>query len=356
MRSRLLPVLRRLGLGLLLTLLVASAGASDWRSALATVGGLAALLVMPLVVAEQGSDVLRWCLLALLASTAWLATLQAWLLPRAWLPMERQLPLTLRQTLRSDLQVCTIALLPWLGFGLLGLISVSLSADARLARRALPSAGLLLLLAVFAVGLGGSLMQWRRLGIVSRARRLMLYGLGRRRAPACNAWRGMPLTWPAALLLLPLLRGAWPRSATALATYATLLLLIPLLASHWPAGALWLLLVTVPSCLLAISHVATLLRAEGEVQAPALSALPLQLGTWRSARQALALLPAALGTLGWGLTPLAWRAWPSLSALCLLIIGGAWLAARPLRRDEEAAVRLLLLLLIGLALTSQSLA
>ena len=219
---------------------------------------------------------MRWCLLALLASTAWLATLQAWLLPRAWLPMERQLPLTLRQTLRSDLQVCTLALLPWLGFGLLGLISVSLSADARLARRALLSAGLLLLLAVFAVGLGGALMQWRRLGIVSRAGRLMLYGLGRRRAPACNAWRGTPLTWPAALLL-PLLRGAWPRSATALATYAALLLLPPLLASHWPAGALW-----------------------------------------------------------------------------LLFIGGAWLAARPLRRDEEAAVRLLLLLLIGLALASQS--
>jgi hypothetical protein len=223
------------------------------------------------------------------------------LLPAHWLDAERALPLRRAETLRADLAVIALALLP---LALLNLLSIAAwrYADPAWMRGLWPAAlaNFALSLLFSSVGAAG-LMQARRRPQAALAKPANR-GLSRIRPV------GVRLDSSRALLLLPLWRGP-ARPVLHVLMLACLALTAALLAAwRWPQQASWALAVYT---LLAMSLSARLHAQATRCYAPimlACEALPLAPKFWSRRLLLLALAPALL----------AW------SALGLLLMSGPW--------------------------------
>ncbi len=274
------------------------------------------------------------------------------LLPFHWLDAERALPLRFAETLRADLAVIALALLP---LALLYLISAAawLYADPAWMRGLWPAAlaNLAISLTLSVIG-AAALMQLRRRPRVAAAKHTgqSLSGLRRARlkSTSTSTSTSSSANLHISLLLLPLWRGP-ARPLLHLLIIACLALAATLLAAlRWPQQASW--------ALAAYTLLAMGLSARLHAQATrcyativqACEALPLAPKFWSRRLLALALLPALLawGALAsllsfgpWRLAPLAtpiFMAYGLLAPALPLLVGkgsspesraGRWLLA-----------------------------
>jgi len=280
--------------------------------------------------------------------------------PMAWRDSENALPLARSETLRSDVVVCSVALLPWWLLQALGGVAVWSQSPAWQVPVRWPLAAALGLvqLAALAGGVRG-LQQARSVPGLNRRR-----GDGAGAAVEARRW-ARPITripWPSALLLRPLWRGPAERLGRLL-TGGTLALGLFTAAMVWrPAWAPWWLAAWSVCALVLVARLNTLsLQSLAPLLQAAADTLPLSAASLERARRVLVLSAAGLSAitllagLCWGLPPGALR--PAvLVAWCAVAAALLWWGTGPARAPSDAqatASAWLLGLVLMLALSSE---
>ena len=373
--------LARWGVYLLVAAAVVGGGSAN---PLAAVAGLAAWLVLPLFWAASHGVWLApaWCLqVACGAGLVWGARALLW--SQAWGEAERALPLTRRDTLRSDALVVALVLSPLLLLYGLGAAALTLPTPAWL----LPHRSLALLalagVAAASIASGVLLLQAGRRGTP-----MSLRGNARKvdtttqaAAPETSKMPSMPSMpsmqlmsampallargerpWPVALLLLPLWRGPAQRCGQALAVGAVTLCAVPMGLAWRPGWAGWWLAAFVVVSMAVTTRVATLARLGFADLHGAAAALPINPKLLHRARCGLALLPLVLGlcalaaVLLWAhATQAVGVRWPLMLLLWATVcVGNTVEALAPPREAAEKSSRWLLTLALGVACASEA--
>lgn len=318
--------------------LALSAGASGWEQVLQAV---AAVLVLPLFSASQHG----WLLWPAALGQALMGAVAVWggrslLWPTHWAESERALPLSHRETVRSDLLVVLLVLTPLLLLYVAGAVSVLAHKPAWL----LPTQGralaALTLAAVMSVGLGVALLQpqrrYRSGGVSSFAEQNDLATTGKR-SSAVGPRR--------ALILLPLWRGPALRTGVTLVVSTTALIGIAVIpaALGWTARWPWLLAGWAVIALLAATRINHLSRLELTELLQACAGLPIDRRMLWGTRAALGLWPLLPGLIAVltgvavarpaGLRPAVLWAWVAACVLACLVE----VSAEPQRASDKAA-------------------
>jgi hypothetical protein len=317
---------------------VAGAGAVGWQEIIPAV---AAWLVLPLFWAStQGAWLLPASLLQAGAGAACIWGARSLLWTIAWAEAERALPIPQAATLRSDLLLVLLTLLP---LGLLLAVGAAavlghhppwlLPTQGRaLAALALASAGAVVLgVAVLQAGRrpAGLWARWRVANGPAAGLRAADGGTSAgpmtRAVPAALRSLG-PLRWPLALLALPLWRGPARRTGRALLIGAAAVAVPALGLAVLQHGETWWLAAGALLALLVATRVNHLARLETAELFDACRSLPLAAAPLRRARAALGLLAVLPGIVGLCAAVLGLRApglrVPVLAAWALSCLGG----------------------------------
>jgi hypothetical protein len=306
----LLAFMRRWAAYLAVAATVAGAGAVGWQEIIPAV---AAWLVLPLFWAStQGAWPLPATLLQAGAGAACIWGARSLLWPSAWAEAERALPIPRAATLRSDLLVVLLTLLPVGLLLVVGTASVLGHHPAWL----LPTQGrALAALAVACAGavmLGVALLQAGRqpAGRWARWRAPKGVALGVHRTEsggsaclppgaAVAALRILsPLRWPLALLVLPLWRGPARRTGWTLLLGSAAVAVPALGLTLLQGGEPWWLVACSGLALLVATRVNHLARLETAELFDACRNLPVAPAPLQHARAALGLLAVLPGIVG----------------------------------------------------------
>lgn len=344
--------------------LVASAGAG-LDTAAATLAAVAAWAALPLVrgVASGGALALLAVLGCAAVGLGVVAALRNLLWPVAWREAERALPLSPRETARSDLPWITLAALPWAALQALG---VAVWLAQRPAWLVGFEAGLVTACAAaFSLTLAGgvALQRLRRQG-------LRQGGLQRpgRLAPASShtqsavaAWRpqGRGVLWQA-LFWWPMRRGIAPRFASHGGLTLAAGALLVAVAAWQPAWAPWWLALQSLAVLVAVSRARVLAALELRPLLQACVPLPLSVRGFGARLDGLCAAPALIGALvlaacmallapgARGALLATWWLWLATAALLEL--------RHPALDAQVQAARWLFLLAVAVAMASEVLA
>jgi hypothetical protein len=326
---------RRWGLYIVITAVVASAGADGLMLILAA---LTAALVTPLfAAAAHGLWLLPALLLQTAAGAALVWALRRLLWPTHWGDAERALPLPRNALVRSDAAVVALALLPLWGLAAAGALVLLVRDPAWLH----PVRGRALA-ALFAAGagtvaLGVALLQGQRRAVIGRAG---VHSTQPSDAPVTGGAPVARLGWPRALLWLPLRRGPARRTGHALALGSLAACAPGLAMQAGPAFVPWALAALALLLLVAVSRAHALAGQEFAALEAACIALPLHPAALPRARAAVCLLPLLPG-LGAALVglPAAGVRMPVFLAYALACAGSAVaeVLSAPADRTEKSS-------------------
>jgi hypothetical protein len=294
--------LRRWGVLLAIVVLAFGAGSS---ALLHSAGALAAWVVLPLFIAASAP----WTLaLAVLAQSA-AGVLLLWgmrqiLWPTRWAQAERALPIPRGQTVRSDVAVVALALVPLMVVEALGAATL-FAQDPALLHATRVRALLALALARGASLLGGvALLQALRRSAGrpgSDWRSMWVQWRQRPRAGATVASEprarptARPVNWGRALLWWPLWRGPARRTGAAACSAVFVLCVPAALLLALPSSPGWVFAAFSLASLLALTRIVTLARLEFAPLFAACIALPLPATSLERARALLCLAPLLPG-------------------------------------------------------------
>lgn len=292
-----------------------------------------------------------WALVAVLAYSLaiglllWSARQLLW--PRTWVEIERILPITPKQILVSDLEILSIALLP---FGLVMLAGASLLlSQAPEWLRPFSGRAALSVVLVLMTSIGLSALGLRRL------RRQMVAPPRRLNAQPFSTTAAGELHWSAALMWRPLSRRMAPRTFTALIAGGTVLpmtLFLPRLTIIDTTQALMLFSAL---ALVVVTRVDALARYELGPLHQQCRMLPLKHLALKRALAGLVIAPAAIALVAWLLKLLGAPVRPSVLSIFMIVSLVGWiLQIRSANRDAASdGARWFLTLILGVALASE---
>ncbi len=272
--------------------------------------------------------------------------------PKRWASAERALPLTRRETLRSDCIVVPLALLPWVLPCVVGAHALIASDPPWLHESRGRAAGAFVVALVGSGAMGVALLQWLR----RRSPRPP-------RLPAATPTLhhaspfGVPsrIGWVRSLLVWPLWRGPAQRTGRFLAWGSAALCLVATGVARWPGGGGWWLAAYATASLAAVTRLNALSSADYEPLWDAVAPLPLSVSPLKRARVGLALAPLAPSGLLLiaALSPLATRL-PVLLGFVAVCVGSCLIEALATPADAAAkAGRWCFSLVVCLAFASE---
>jgi hypothetical protein len=353
---------RRWGVMLAIVLVAFGAGTS---ALVHSAGALAAWVVLPLFIAAATPGTLALAGLAQCAAGVMLLWgMRQVLWPTRWALAERALPIPRAQTLRSDIVVVTLALVPLMIVEALGATTL-FTQDPALLHETRVRALLALVLARGASLLGGvALLQALRRstgrpGIDRRAgwragwqgrgwRAGLAPWIHRQRSPADSAIEpaarptARAVTWSRALLWWPLWRGPARRTGAAGCAAVVALCLPSVLLLALPAAPGWVFAAFSLASLLALTRIVALARLELAPLFTACIALPLPAPRLEHARALLCLAPLLPGAVALFGVLLAGPDRAIVRPAVLGLYGLVWSAgcgAEALARPAEATVK-----------------
>lgn len=288
-RKALQSLVRRWGIYLLVGGIVLGGAGS---SALDAMTALAAWCVLPLLQAAQQSNgqAFGMSIAYALAGAALAWGLSPVLWPRSWAEAERALPVTQRERQLSDLTVTALGLTPLFTVYLAGFAIWTVKSPPWFGAVRETALAMLALSMGLSLILGMAILGWRRSGPLAASASL------RHRAVAQTAASRQVCSATMALLVLPLWRGPARRSGRFFQLSLATLLAVDVCLIAWPHHASWWLAVFAALAQTLTTRLNVLASAELGLLHAACVALPVAPSWLRRARQAIALLPLAVGS------------------------------------------------------------